>query len=87
MEQLLWFIAGILVCYFAMTGWGKVQGGRKILAGPPKPSPEEQKKKAEKDKAEKAKARRMQSDGFIYLLVCTLLIGFIIFVFMNSIIR
>lgn len=87
MEPILGFIFGVIVCYLAMTGLGKLQAGRKVLAGPPKPSPEEQKKKAEKDKAEKAKARRMQSDGFIYLLVCTLLIGFIIFVFMNSIIR
>lgn len=85
MEQLLWFIAGILVCYFAMTGWGKVQGGRKILAGPPKPSPEEQKKKAEKEKADRTKARRMRTDGLVYLLICLLLLGFILFMFMRAV--
>lgn len=87
MEQLIWLIVGIIVCYLAMTGWDKLKSGRKILAGPAKPSPEEQQKKAEKDKAEKAKGRRLRSDGIIYLLVCSLLIGFIIFLLMNSLIR
>ncbi len=84
MDLIVSFIFGILLCYLAMTGWGKLQSASKTLAGPPKPSPEEQKKKADKEKAEREKARRMRTDGFVYLLICVLLLGFIIFMFMRA---
>lgn len=84
MEFLSGIVAGIALCYLAMTGWSKLHGGRKILSGPPKPSPEEQKKKAEKDKTEKDKGKRMRNDGIAYLFVFVLLLGFVLFLVMNS---
>lgn len=85
MEFILWTCVGILLCYLAMTGWTRLQAGRKILAGPPKPSPDEQKKKAEKDKAEKLKGKRLRSDGLAYLFVFVLLLGVVLFLLINSI--